>query len=185
MAWIPLQESFLLYRIRAHRDAEAFRELHARYAESIFRFLCLKMPRREDAEDALSTTFVRFWDAAQRTEIEHVSGFLYTVARSVIADFYRTKRFATTSYEVLHDEGQPHTSIDKQVDEFDQHLTKERVFSQLKRLKDDAQEAIYLRYVEDLPLKTVAERLNKKEGAVRVLIHRALKELSEHFNLSL
>jgi len=46
-------------------------------------------------------------------------------------------------------------------------------------LSDDYREVINLHYLDDLSIKETAQILNRPEGTVRVMIHRALKELRE------
>jgi RNA polymerase sigma-70 factor (ECF subfamily) len=47
-------------------------------------------------------------------------------------------------------------------------------------LPEDYREVIRLRVVLELPTETVASWMGRSPGAVRVLLHRALKELNEH-----
>jgi RNA polymerase sigma-70 factor (ECF subfamily) len=49
----------------------------------------------------------------------------------------------------------------------------------LATLPPEGQEAIRLRYVENLASKEIAERLGKSDGAVRVLLTRSLRKLQE------
>ena len=49
----------------------------------------------------------------------------------------------------------------------------------LVALPEEHREAIRLRYVEGLPSREIAERLNKTDGAVRVMLTRSLKKLQE------
>lgn len=44
-----------------------------------------------------------------------------------------------------------------------------------------AYSALWLHYREELPLKEVAAILGKREGAVKVILHRARKSLAENF----
>src|SRR5688572_5691269 len=85
-----LIDQYQLYRVRTRRDADAFANLYDRYITSIYRFVYLKLPTREVAEDVTSETFLRFWNAIlQNTEIRNVRAFLYQIARNLVVDFYR------------------------------------------------------------------------------------------------
>jgi RNA polymerase sigma factor (sigma-70 family) len=53
----------------------------------------------------------------------------------------------------------------------------ESVLSMLERLSPGRRKALMLRYFEDLSNREIAEKMNKTEGAVKVLIHRALEDL--------
>jgi RNA polymerase sigma-70 factor (ECF subfamily) len=52
-----------------------------------------------------------------------------------------------------------------------------RLSTALASLQDEQREALRLRYVEQMPSKEIAQRLGKTDGAVRVLLSRALKTL--------
>lgn len=54
-----------------------------------------------------------------------------------------------------------------------------RLQAALRQLPDDQREALRLRYVEDLPSKEIAERLQKTDAAVRVMLTRSLRKLEE------
>ena len=55
----------------------------------------------------------------------------------------------------------------------------DRMYQALQQLPEDAQSAIRWRYLEGLPSQTIAERLGKSDGAVRVLLTRSLKKLEQ------
>lgn len=55
----------------------------------------------------------------------------------------------------------------------------DRMYEALMQLPQDAQNAIRWRYLEGLPSQTIAERLGKSDGSVRVLLTRTLKKLEE------
>jgi len=47
----------------------------------------------------------------------------------------------------------------------------------LSAMNEDYQNAIIWHYLDDLPIKEVAQLLKRSEPATRVLLHRALKDL--------
>jgi RNA polymerase sigma-70 factor (ECF subfamily) len=49
----------------------------------------------------------------------------------------------------------------------------------LLKLPDDQQQALRMRYVENLPSKQIADKLGKSDAAVRVMLTRSLKKLQE------
>ena len=49
----------------------------------------------------------------------------------------------------------------------------------LDQLQEEAQEALKMRYVENLPSKEIAQRLGKTDGATRVLFTRPLDRLQK------
>jgi RNA polymerase sigma-70 factor (ECF subfamily) len=47
-------------------------------------------------------------------------------------------------------------------------------------LKPDHQDIIILRFVEELSVREAAHALGRSEGAVKLLQHRAMRELQKH-----
>lgn len=62
---------------------------------------------------------------------------------------------------------------------FSRNVKEMRLQDALKDLPDDQREALQLRYGQGLPSKDIAERLGKSDGAVRVMLTRALNTLRE------
>lgn len=62
---------------------------------------------------------------------------------------------------------------------FSQHVRLDRMHEALRQLSSEARQAIHWRYMEGLASQEIANRLNKSDGAVRVLLTRTLKKLEE------
>jgi RNA polymerase sigma-70 factor (ECF subfamily) len=58
----------------------------------------------------------------------------------------------------------------------------EQVKAALVNLRDDYQNVIVWRYLDDLSIPEIAKILDKSETAARVLLHRALKALKNELN---
>ena len=58
----------------------------------------------------------------------------------------------------------------------------EEVRTALIGLKEDYQNIIIWRYLNDLPISEISKIIDKPEGTVRVMLHRALKELRGRLN---
>jgi RNA polymerase sigma factor (sigma-70 family) len=57
----------------------------------------------------------------------------------------------------------------------------ETILAELGQLSPDRRTALMLRYCEDISNKEIAEKMGKTEGAVKVLVHRALEDLRKIF----
>jgi RNA polymerase sigma-70 factor, ECF subfamily len=62
---------------------------------------------------------------------------------------------------------------------FSRNAKEARMYEAIQQLPAEQQEALRLRYVENLPSKQIAERLGKSDAAVRVMLTRALKKVQE------
>ncbi len=180
-----LLESYYAYRVRASRDEQAFAQIYDAYVEAIYRFVYVKLSSREQAEEVTSETFLRLWQALQRgEEIRHVRGMLYRIARHLVIDEYRRRHAAAEGGSVtfsspdpasdsegtISDAGRGSRAIEAQAD-------LALVLTQIAQLKEDYQDVLTLRLIDDLSFQDIAEALGKEAGTVRVLYHRAFKAL--------
>jgi RNA polymerase sigma-70 factor (ECF subfamily) len=62
---------------------------------------------------------------------------------------------------------------------FSRNAREERLLAALAQLPEEQQAALRMRYTENLPSKEIAERLQKSDAAVRVMLTRSLKRLQE------
>lgn len=180
-----LVDRFYVYRIRTHRDAEAFGRLYDRYVTHIYRFVYLKLPSRETAEDVTSETFLRFWQYVQQNQdIRNVRALLYRLARNLVVDHYRTRD--KTAPLPLVTESDPFTSSDVDTALSDRNRQSEiieakadlsLILDKIGRLKEDFRDVLTLRLVDGLNYTDIALVLDKAPGNVRVIYHRALKAL--------
>ncbi|KAA0206116.1 sigma-70 family RNA polymerase sigma factor [Candidatus Uhrbacteria bacterium] len=181
-----LVDRFYVYRIRTHRDAEAFGRLYDRYVTHIYRFVYLKLPSKEAAEDVTSETFLRFWQyALEQTEIRNVRALLYKFARNLVVDHYRKREPATPLSSVVTESGGLTSSDSEGVlsDHNRQRALIEAkadfslVLEKIGRLKEDYCDVLTLRLVDGLGYQDIALILDKTPGHVRVIYHRAMKAL--------
>lgn len=179
-----LIDQYLLYRIRAKRDPEAFGRVYDRYVTSIYRFVYLKLPSKEAAEDVASETFLRAWQYIQQAEeIENLRALLYKIARNLIVDHYRKHEGAR---EALVTFSPQDTSTINEGDLSDRHAGRAvvearadvaLVLQRISRLKGDFQDVLTLRLIDGLSFHDIGTILGKTSGNVRVMFHRALKAL--------
>jgi RNA polymerase sigma-70 factor (ECF subfamily) len=64
-------------------------------------------------------------------------------------------------------------------DEAERAEALDRAVDQLGNLPPDQREAVMLRIIADLGISEVAAIMGRREGTVRVLVHRGLKRLSD------
>ena len=60
---------------------------------------------------------------------------------------------------------------------YDINLDLEKVKSAIQKLTPEQQDVVIMKFVEDLTHQEIAAALNKSEGAVRLLQHRAINNL--------
>lgn len=147
-------------------SSAAFGQLVHRHHERVFGFLLALTRHREDAEDLTQETFLRAWKKIHRYDPTlPMLPWLLTMARRLSIAALRRKRPL------------PEMPVEEPAVS-NNHAA--RLWEIAKRqLAPIAYQALWLHYREELPLKQVADVLGKREGAVKVILHRARKTLSE------
>jgi RNA polymerase sigma-70 factor (ECF subfamily) len=100
---------------------------------------------------------------------------LYRVARTGVIDLYRSR----SAQPQLMNEEMDVTDGGAWYEKLEIKIENEKLIQALKKLKQEYQEIIILRFVDELELDEIAEITNKGSVAVRVTLHRALKKLKE------
>jgi len=157
-----------------------YSKIYDRYIDKIYRFIFLKVSSQEIAQDLTSETFLRGWESFKNgTKIENPQAFLYQIARNIVTDHYREKgkcQLVSTEATIVADPTQDleeKSFLDSDI---------ETVKAVLADLKEDYQNVIVWRYIDDLPIQEIAKLQNKSEEATRVQLHRALKALKDEIN---
>lgn len=179
--------------IEFSKKKKEFAEIYDKYVKKIFRFVYLKVDSVQLAEDITSETFLRGWQAYSKTSanledfknnngknnkeispVKNPQAFLFQIARNLIVDYYRRRsRENIVSFNELGNIPDPKDSKK----EIDMTYDMLRIKAAISQLKDEDQELIILRYVNELSIPEISKILNKTENATRVSISRALERL--------
>jgi len=183
-----LKEQYLFLKLRATRDPEVYGKLYDIYVDQIYRFIYFKVSRKEEAEDLTADVFLKTWQYINEMGsevIENLRAFLYQTARNTVIDFYRSKdqkEFIALPQEEREEEKPTVEIIDAKqdlVEKIELASDLEEVKKSLQKIRDEYREVIVLRFIEEMSVKETADVLGKSEGAVRVLLHRAVAALKE------
>lgn len=176
-----IQEKLLLSKVK-HKDADAFAKVYDAYSEGIYRFIYFKVPTTEIAEDITSEVFLKVWEYLTKQEgrkINHLRAFLYTTARNKVADYYRKRSLhKDVALEVAETENSLNIATEELYLAFHGEA-RVTIQKYVRRLKEEYQEAVLLRFVEELSIGEIATITGKTRGSIRVTIHRGLKALRE------
>lgn len=172
----PPTDAELVARAKAE-ETEAFGELYTRYVDLIYRFVRSRVSSDVDAEDLTEVVFLRSFKAVGRYEERGLpfSAFLYQVARRVLVDHYRKVKD-----EVPLEEASLVGTANRAMDErMARNERSAELTHALAKIAPDYREVIRLRVLLAMPTATVAVWMGRSEGAIRVLLYRALKALRE------
>jgi len=159
-------------------DKEAFAELYRHYLPKIYRFVFLKVNNKTEAEDLTHEVFLNTWqnlNSYTPTEFPF-SSWLYRIARNEVIDFYRTDK-KNVRLDLVDEDFLKMPETESQ--DLDLVLSLESVKNLIQFLRPEQQDVLIMRFIEDLSHKEIANALNKSEGAIRLLQHRAINELKK------
>lgn len=169
----------------AQRDPAQFDALYRRYLAQVYSYAYYELRDHQAAEDATEKAFLaalanlgRFEERALPADGEGASTFrvwLFRIARNVVANDRRAaRRRPSTS---LTDD----TLLVDPIDVERAAVAREDAAEALRavgRLRADRRRALVLRFVDEMTTAEIAGILGRSEGAVRVLIHRALRSVA-------
>jgi RNA polymerase sigma-70 factor (ECF subfamily) len=169
----------------AQRDPLQFDALYRRYLAQVYSFAYYELRDHHEAEDVTERTFLaaltnlaRFDERARPADGEGASTFrvwLFQIARNTISNHRRGRR------------RHPEASLDAAASLADPLDVEARAANRddadaawraVSRLPAERRRAIVLRFVDEMSTAEIAGVLGKTEGAVRVLIHRALRSVA-------
>lgn len=176
-----ISEKLLLYRLQAKQDPDAFAELYDLYVKRIYRFVFFKVSGHEEAEDITSEVFLRAWNyLSEGKEILSFSGLLYRTARNCIIDLYRSKSYQANPLLLSElPEGIEPSDLGAAAEKISNTMGADEIIKAIKKMKQEYQEILTLKYVDELSVVEIAEIVGKGNIAVRVTLHRALKRLKK------
>jgi len=169
----------------AQADPARFEALYRKYLAQVYSYAYYELRDHHEAEDATERTFLaaltnlhRFEERARPADGDGASTFrvwLFRIARNVVAERRRTRRRRPEAPLEDADSVIDDVDIVAQVTGRDEAA---EAWQAVSRLTGDRRRAVILRFVDEMSTAEIAGTLGRSEGAVRVLIHRALRSLA-------
>src|SRR6476620_4049590 len=162
-----------------HRDRDALEELYLEHFDRIYSYLHMTVGNRHDAEDLTTQTFLKMLESIGkfRWGTAPFSAWLFRIAHNLAMDHFRSRRRWQPEEEVPEPAGQVESSAE---DEALKVLSSENMFDLIEQLSDEQRQVLILKFVFDFSNLEAAAVLEKTEGAVKSLQHRALASLQKH-----
>jgi RNA polymerase sigma factor (sigma-70 family) len=165
---------------RAAREADATQDLFERYSGQIYGFCVNKLGSRDEAEDALQSTFLNAHRALQRGVVPEAElAWLYTIAHNVCLTRQRSMR-RRGRVESPSDLAAVQDVTPAPPRETSEDLM--RLTEALEHMPDSQRRAILLREWQGLSYHEIAEELDVTQSAVETLIFRARRTLASNLD---
>lgn len=168
----------------ARADHAAFATLYRRYADRVYGYAFYQLGDHHDAEDATERIFTAALGALSDFEDRGSSfrAWLFRIARNTVANAHRSRsRRGTDPLPDSFDRASPDADPAKLVALADELREVRHAIAQMP---EDRRQVILLRFVDGLSTAEVAEVLDRSPGAVRVLLHRSLRDLATRLGRS-
>ena len=160
-----------------------FTELYASESDAIFRYCYFRINDREQAKDIIQEAFMRVWDNMSKgTDIKNLRAFLFKITTNLIIDWYRKKKAVSLDSLMETDEGEQRLQLtDESFEQIEIQLEGKRLIERLQTLDSTYQLVVYLRFVEELSPKEIAEIVNLSVNVVSVRINRGIEMLKKKY----
>jgi RNA polymerase sigma-70 factor (ECF subfamily) len=157
-----------------------FTELYRAHLRDVYSYAYYRIGNHHDAEDLTEQTFLQAYRHFERAQRESngrpLRPWLIRIAHNLAANYYRDRsRKPQTPLEDADVLSTPHLT-EKLVEGREEV---QEVLAGVAKLPDDRREALIMRFALDMDNREIARALGRSEGATKVLIHRAIRQLEE------
>jgi RNA polymerase sigma-70 factor (ECF subfamily) len=167
-----------LVRKAARGDAHAFARVYDAFADRVYGFVRLRVDDARDAEELTETVFLKAWQAlpTYRQLGLPFSAWLFRIARNAVIDGHRRTARAVATVEIdeagdVADSGYVDAEVFRRIEA-------DRLRAAVGRLTEEQAAVVTMRFLWGLALKDAAAVMDRTEGAVKALQHRALRTLA-------
>ena len=157
-----------------------FSELYRTHLRDVYSYAYYRIGNHHDAEDLTEQTFLQAYPHFERAMRESngrpLRPWLIRIAHNLAANYYRDRsRRPQTNLE----DAEVLASLHPTEEVVEEREEVQEVLEGVTNLPDDRREALIMRFALGMDNKEIARALGRSEGATKVLIHRAIKQLEE------
>ncbi len=163
------------------RDEKAISECEKKFGAECRRIVLRILSSPEDAEECVSDTWLRAWNAIPPACPEHLSAFLSKIARNLALNRLRLRTADKRGG------GEADRCLDELEDilpdaesSLDGVLLRDLMNRFVRGLKEDERVIFVLRYTRVFTVEEIAMYTGKKQSAVKVSLYRTRKKLRDY-----
>ena len=170
-------------RRRRRSSTAPSRSFYRAHLRDVYSYAYYRVGNHHDAEDLTEQAFLqayRHFDRARReSDGRPLRPWLIRIAHNLASNYYRDRS------------RRPQTPLDNADPIAARHDTEaiaegreelRQVMANLEHLSDDRREALIMRFALGMDNREIARALGRSDGATKVLIHRAIKQLQEEMS---
>jgi len=161
----------------------AFSDFYKAHLRDVYSYAYYRVGNHHDAEDLTEQAFLqayRHFDRARReSDGRPLRPWLIRIAHNLASNYYRDRsRRPQTPLEDSDSIAARHDTV--AIAEGREELR--QVMANLEHLSEDRREALIMRFALGMDNREIARAMGKSDGATKVLIHRAIKQLQEEMS---
>src|SRR3954451_5569293 len=174
-------------------DRAALEELYLIHFDRIYSYLHMSVGNKHDAEDLTTQTFLKMLESIGRFRWQAApfSAWLFRIAHNLAMDHFRARRRWQPEEEVPEPIGSRGPAAAARGEEWIgpeepsaeleamQSIGRQSMMELIEKLSPEQQQVLTLKFVFNFPNADVAKILDKTEGAIKSLQHRALASLQK------
>lgn len=170
----------LMFRVK-EGNLDQMALLFDRHHRLLYGFFYHNTGLKDESEDLVQTVFMNMIRSrATFTGSFKFETWMYTIARNALKDYYRKnkKSSAFVDTDQVEHQLQDSTSADDKINRKEEENILKKA---LEQLSETDRELIILSRYKEMKYQEIAILLNLSEGAIKVRIHRAVKQLRENY----
>lgn len=163
-----------------------FTDLYASESDALFRYCFFRVSDREQCKDIVQEAFMRLWDAfVKDTEkIKNPRALLFRITSNLVIDWYRKKKAISLDSLLDGDNNEIGLQIsDNSYEQIEIQSDGKIFIKYISSLDPTYQQVVYLRYVEDMSPKDIAEITGLSVNVVSVRINRGIEILKKKYEI--
>jgi RNA polymerase sigma-70 factor, ECF subfamily len=161
-------------------DREALEELYLLHFDRIYSYLHMSVGNRHDAEDLTTQVFLRMLESIGkfRWRSAPFSAWLFRIAHNLAMDHFRANKRWQPEEEVPEPDPGDGSAAEEEALE---SIGRQSMLQLIENLSHEQQQVLTLKFVFNFSNADAATILDKTEGAIKSLQHRALASLQRQF----
>ncbi len=164
-------------------DRAALEELYLLHFDRIYSYLHMSVGNRHDAEDLTTQVFVKMIESIGkfRWRSAPFSAWLFRIAHNLAMDHFRASKRWQPEEEVPEpDPGEGSAAEEEALES----IGRQSMLQLIEKLSHEQQQVLTLKFVFNFSNAEAATILDKTEGAIKSLQHRALASLQRQLERS-
>jgi len=173
---VSSQDLKLLVEQAQQGNRDALEELYLLHFDRIYSYLHMSVGNRHDAEDLTTQVFVKMLESIGkfRWRSAPFSAWLFRIAHNLAMDHFRANKRWQPEEEVPEPDPGDRSAAE---DEALESIGRQSMLEMIGKLSHEQQQVLTLKFVFNFSNAEAATILDKTEGAIKSLQHRALASL--------